>query len=62
MKSGHTFLLYFVEPFPNLICEFVQEEAEHPLGLSKRQRFLLKGQWKGISRELQSTGVNMFVQ
>jgi len=39
-----------------------QEENDHPLGLTKRQRFLLKGQWKGISRELQSTGVAMFVQ
>ena len=25
-------------------------------------RFLLKGQWKGVSRELQTTGVTMFVQ
>ena len=38
------------------------QDDPHPLGLGKRQRFLLKGQWKGISRELQTTGVTMFVQ
>jgi len=38
------------------------QEETHPLGLGKRQRFLLKGQWKGVSRELQTTGVTMFVQ
>ena len=25
-------------------------------------RFLLKGSWKGISRELQATGVRLFIQ
>jgi len=38
------------------------QESENVLGLTKRQRFLLKGSWKGVSRELQVSGVRLFVQ
>ena len=36
-----------------------QEEDKHVSGLSKKQRFLLKGSWKGISRDLEKTTENL---
>ena len=32
------------------------------LPLSARQRFLINSSWKGISRAMELTGVNMFVR
>jgi len=43
-------------------AELEVKETENVIGLTKRQRFLLKGSWKGVSRELQVTGVRLFVQ
>lgn len=44
------------------LTEVEVKEQENVMGLTKRQRFLLKGSWKGVSRELQLTGVRLFVQ
>jgi len=42
--------------------ESVVKEAQHATGLSRKQRFLLKGSWKGVSRDLESTGVSWFLE
>lgn len=48
---------------PTLELETVEvDEAKEIIGLTKRQRFLLKGSWKGVSREMQTTGVRLFIQ
>jgi len=44
------------------LAEVEVKETENIIGLTKRQRFLLKGSWKGVSRELQATGVRLFIQ
>jgi len=46
----------------NRNIEVEVQESGNLMGLTKRQRFLLKGSWKGVSRELQVTGVRLFVQ
>eukprot|EP00092_Neocalanus_flemingeri_P093546 GFUD01118899.1.p1 GENE.GFUD01118899.1~~GFUD01118899.1.p1 ORF type:complete len:179 (+),score=51.20 GFUD01118899.1:248-784(+) len=38
------------------------KDCDHVTGLSKKQRFLLKGSWKGVSREFESTGVLWLVE
>ncbi|XP_033734278.1 neuroglobin-like [Pecten maximus] len=37
-----------------------EEQLEKQLDLSKRQKFLILKSWKGISREIKTTAVNMF--
>ncbi|XP_069117381.1 neuroglobin-like [Argopecten irradians] len=38
----------------------IEEKLEKQLDLSKRQKFLVLKSWKGISREIKTTAVNMF--
>jgi len=46
----------------NIELNEVAKENTDKIGLTKRQRFLLKGSWKGVSRELQVTGVRVFIK
>lgn len=42
--------------------ELIQVQDEIICGLNRKQRFLLKSSWKGVSRAMRVTGVQLFVK